>query len=294
MTSEFNPVSVREKFKDFDGRIKEQMPLVLADSRYPMFITELFGQRAQGRGISRYIDTGDLVAYNGPKSDVQEIKFILTANKEGLTDLGRHALSLINPNSGYINQAVNLNDAVDATGKKISGAYETLQGNGVITLKRKDFGIIDTPITLEQFLNHKGWRVAVRHPDEVPKEFAEDFERAKEYAGRLVFSRYNNAMGMYLASGEKVPTLRAWCVVGLGDYRGSYASGNWDLDSGGGRLVGVAPEAPIALGTNASQITEVKSYTHSDLQAFDDAVRGLEVAVKPELLSPLRQLRKRL
>ena len=53
-------------------------------------------------------------------------------------------------------------------------------------------------------------------------------------------------------------------------------------------------EAPVALGTGVSQVTEVKSYTPLDLQAFDNAVRGLEGFIKPELLNPLMQLRKRL
>jgi hypothetical protein len=240
MTSEFNPVQVREKYRDFNGRIKEQMPLVLADSRYPMFTTELFGQRLQGRGINRYVDTGDLISYGSKGSD-QEVKFILTATKYGTTDLGRYALGLINPHSGYINGAVNLNDAVDATGKKIAGAYEALQGNGVIAVKRKDLGVLDTLLTQEQVLNHKGWRIFMRHPDEVPKEFAEDFERAKEYVSRVAFSRHNNAMGMYLASEEEVPTLRAAYVGGLGG--GSRLYGRVRLDDVNGRLVGVAPEA---------------------------------------------------
>ena len=241
MTSEFNPVQAREKYTDFNGIIKKQMPLLLADNRYPMFITELFEQRLQGRGLGRYLDAGDLIAYNGPKSDKQEVKIILTATRRGLTDVGRFALGLINPQSTFANGAVNLAEAVGSDGKKVTNAYDALTGNGVITLTRKDFGIIDAPITLEQFLNHKGWRVAVRHPDEVPKEFAEDFECAKEYASRVVFSRDKNAMGMHLASGEKVPTLRAACVGWLG--YGSRLCGGFRLGYGDGRLVGVAPEA---------------------------------------------------
>ena len=51
MSSEFNPVRVRDKYADFNGKIKEQMPLLLADNRYPMFTRELAEQRVQGRGI---------------------------------------------------------------------------------------------------------------------------------------------------------------------------------------------------------------------------------------------------
>ena len=265
MSSEFNAVPVREKYVDFNGKIKDNVPVVLADNRYLMSTTELFEQRMQGRRINRYVNTGDLIAYSGPKSDEQEIKFILTATRNGLTDGGRFALGLINPHSEYLSGAVDLTKAVYiasapkqmnignafsdgqdcfVAGRPLNNAYEMLQGNGVIAVKRKNLGFLDERLTEEQFLNHKGWRILTRHPDEVPAEFAEDPERAKEYAGKVVFSRYDTAMGMYPSDGEKVPTLRAWCVDWLGDYWGSSAFGWNDLAHDSGRLVGVAPEAP--------------------------------------------------
>ncbi len=240
MTSEFNIKPVREKYQDFDGKNKEQMPLLLADDRYPMFVTQVFEKRVRGRGLGRYVDTGDLVAYNGPKRDDQEIKFILTATRNGLTDIGRLALDLINEKSDYINGAVNLNQARDIKGREIKGAYNALSGNGVIALKRKDFGILNQDLTLEQRLNHKGWRVLARHPDEVPKEFAEDFKAFKEYNLKVVSPQYDTVMGFYLANGEEVPTLRALFVSRLGGVGGSRVNGNSDLDNDNGRLVGVS------------------------------------------------------
>jgi len=245
MSSEFNPVRVRDKYADFNGKIKEQMQLLLADGRYPMFTRELAEQRVQGRGIGRYVDTGDLVTYNG-KGDNQEIRFILTANRQGLTEVGRFALGLINPYSDYMNGALDLTKAKDAPGKDVNGAYDAISGSGVIVVKRKE--IIGARMTQEQVLNHKGWRILLRHPDEVPAEFAEDFEGAKEYIGKVVFSRYDPAMGMFLSDGEKVPTLRAWCVYGLGGSDGSDAIGRYRLVDDGGCSVGVAPGAPNALG----------------------------------------------
>jgi len=242
MSSEFNSVQLREKYADFNGKIKEQMPLLLADARYPMFTRELAEQRVQGRGIGRYVDTGDLVDYKG-KGDNQEIRFILTANRQGLTETGRFALGLINPHSDYVNGALNLTKAKDAQGKDVNGAYEAISGSGVIAVKRKDLGIIGARMTQEQVLNHKGWRILLRHPDEVPVEFAEDFEGAKEYIGKVFFSRYDQAMGMFPSDGEKVPTLRAWYVNGLvGSSRSDAVDWNW-LDDVNGCSVGVAPEA---------------------------------------------------
>ena len=242
MTSEFNAHPVREKYQDFDGKNKEQMSLLLADNRYPMFTTQVFEERVLGRGIGRYVDTGDLVTYNG-KGDNQEIRFILTANRQGLTETGRFALGLINPHSDYVNGALNLTKAKDAQGKDVNGAYEAISGSGVIAVKRKDFGILGNRMTQEQVLNHKGWRILLRHPDEVPVEFAEDFEGAKEYIGKVFFSRYDQAMGMFPSDGEKVPTLRAWSVGRLDGYYWSVAFGRYWLAADDGCSVGVAPEA---------------------------------------------------
>ena len=290
MSSEFNSVQLREKYADFNGKIKEQMPLLLADARYPMFTRELAEQRVQGRGIGRYVDTGDLVDYKG-KGDNQEIRFILTANRQGLTETGRFALGLINPHSDYVNGALNLTKAKDAQGKDVNGAYEAISGSGVIAVKRKDLGIIGARMTQEQVLNHKGWRMLLRHPDEVPKELAEDFEGAKEYIGKVVFSKYDQAMGMFPSDGETVPTLRAWFVSRLDDCSRSNAGGRCGLDNDNGCSVGVAPEAPNALDTNVQQ---VKAYSPADLATFDNAVRGLEGVLNPALLRPFQQLRSKL
>ncbi len=58
--------------------------------------------------------------------------------------------------------------------------------------------------------------------------------------------QYDAAMGLYLTSREKVPTLRAACVGRLEGRSQFY--GGFDLGSDDGRLVGVAPEALNAPG----------------------------------------------
>ena len=146
-------------------------------------------------------------------------------------------------------------------------------------------------MTQEQVLNHQGWRILLRHSDEVPAEFPEDFEGAKEYIGKVVFSRCDKAMGMFPSDGETVPTLRAWYVYGLGGYYWSGAGDGNGLVSGSGCSVGVAPEAPNALGTNVQQ---VKAYSPADLATFDNAVKGLEGVLNPALLRPFQQLRSKL
>ena len=95
-------------------------------------------------------------------------------------------------------------------------------------------------------------------------------------------------MGIFLPSTKGVRLLYVW---GVDDYVRSGAIGDDDLGSDDGRLVGIAPEALSAPGKGASNI---KAYTMADLQAVDKAMKGLEATVRPELLAPFAQLRKKL
>ena len=107
--------------------------------------------------------------------------------------------------------------------------------------------------------------------------------------GKERFS-YDTAMGVYPDSAGNDVKMRTCFVGRLGSRSDAY--GRNDLNfSGGGRLVGIAPEVFSAPDKGASNI---KSYTMTDLQAFDGAVKGLEATVRPELLIPFAELRKKL
>ncbi len=222
-----------------------QMSKLLADNRYPISTIELFERRVKDSAdlpdwIENDFNTGDLVIYNGSTSDYQEIKFVLTTTRTGVTDFGKFALGFINTKSHYVKGGVNLTGAYNSiTKKKIANGYDALQGNSVIALKRKDIGILQENLTLEQVLNHKGWRILARHPDEVPEEFAEDFEIFKEYTGKVVFFRHNKAMGMATLDGGIIPMLKAWHIGRLGS--GSDACGSSNLEYKYVSFVGVAP-----------------------------------------------------
>ena len=45
---------------------------------------------------------------------------------------------------------------------------------------------------------------------------------------------------------------------------------------------------------SGNDTSNIKAYTIADLQAFDGAVKGLEATVRPELLIPFAELRKKL
>ena len=91
---------------------------------------------------------------------------------------------------------------------------------------------------------------AQAHP--ILRAFARTKKRLNAYTNRMFPEMkkrfdYDTAMGVYLDSFRKVPTLRAAVVCGLGD--GSGLSGRVYLDRGYGRLVGyLAPEAQATQG----------------------------------------------
>ncbi len=77
----------------------------------------------------------------------------------------------------------------------------------------------------------------------------------------------------------------------------SNATGGYILNSGNGRFVGKAPEAPSAPGnvdSEAPTSQTIKPHTLVQLQAFDHAVKRLESIVRPDVLAPIIELRKRL
>ncbi len=271
---------LRKKYETFPGLSREQMPKLLANNRYPMSSAEIFELRVKESTRflwNSYVKVGDLAAYDGSRSDEQEIKFILTTTRAGVTDIGKFALGLINKKSKYTGGGLDLTRAYDSlANKEAANAYEALQGNGVIAVKRKDIGILNQLLTQEQVLNHKGWRILARHRDEVPKEFAEDFEVFKEYT-RIVFSdlrrtsysrchlamgfsflircsNYDRIPGLPLPyNASVVPRLKTFCIAEK--LHGWFNVTGWfDLDNdddngydyccpGNDFFVGVAPEA---------------------------------------------------
>jgi len=121
------------------------------------------------------------------------------------------------------------------------GVYERLQGVFCTLEQRrrlnKDFILEDALVSLE-------WNMFARHQSFVGAEKAFDSRLLNEYARRIVFTQFRETMGVYLSDlSPQKPRLRALCVSWLGDFGGSRASGNSDLDYVGGGLVGIVPGA---------------------------------------------------
>ena len=281
-------IKTATQFKTYNGRNIDQMPLMLAEGVVPL---PVFGFMQNREGIVEqfgdiYVDTSDLVAYGG-KGASDEIKMVLTVDNQGrITEDGRKALGLINPLQERDSGALVLNDKV----------YGGFNGAGVVLLSRNDMDkyVINKSLTETQVLNHPGWRVLLRYPDAVPDEFAYDKGLMQEIVGRTFAEMkkrhtYTEGMGFYLDEAGKTPKMRAWYVDWLGYRSGAY--GRSGLDDDGGRLLGITPEAPSALGKVASV---VRPYNAADLQAFDKAMKGLEGILRPEVLEPFVDLRKKL
>lgn len=258
MTLQFNePARKPYEADKYFGRNIDKMPELLADNRLPLSVSGFMKLRLKALDLyasilenpkdsspeykkevakffkdvwSNYADTGDGVLYH-PEGMIK-------------TDLDSESIRKINPKSKMTpDGAVRLESGLYAATKMPELSKEEVQ---------KYTG---KPHSGEEALDNKLWRVFARDPNEVPTQHAEDPALLKTYVkafnrlAKIVFD-YNNGMGVYVGSPEKnAETARSWIVYRLRN--GSNAGGRYHLDVGGGRPVGVAPEAPrLAVPSN--------------------------------------------
>ena len=227
-------------FEWYEGRNVEQMPELMGDGRVPIAIAGLMQQKLDVRNCPRDIktawmdndfDSSDLVCY-GSKKIGDKLKYILTIdNQNKITKNGYLKLSLINPKEKLINGAINLG---------FNNQWENLQGEGVINLSIKELGIINKRLIKEKASDSKLWRIALRHPDEVPKGF--EIDGLHKAAIDYIFAEvkrlgYDTAMGVYPDSLGNNPSMRTWRVGWIGS--GSGADGRTNLYSEDGLFAGL-------------------------------------------------------
>lgn len=243
-------------YKDFrtdqTRQYREQLPLLLAgkDSegkivdipRVPIWIAHVFDRRLHSPKPdwkNNYFDASDFFGYAGKKTP-DNMKIILTVDNKGkITENGRRVLESITSETELCN------GALDAT-----GLYEEVGGISLSRSEVEKYGI-EKDLSKQEVLDHPVWRVILRHPDAVPAQFAYDKAFMQEvvnatFADMKTQFKYEEGMGVYLGSPEKVPTFRAAIVSRL-EFR-SWLNGWCNLDFGRGRLVGLAPEALNAPG----------------------------------------------
>jgi len=257
--------ATREAYQEFYGRNVEQMPKLVADGRVPMNVSQLMQRRldvrnsdkaVKGSYMDNYFDTGDAVVYH-PDG---RVKIVL--DSQTLRDM--------TPESQRVGGALIIGEDV----------YNTLEEE---EFKKGKLGKVNEQMSREDVKSHPVWKALARDQGLLNDYADYIFAEGKERFG------YDTAMGVYPDSAGDNPKLRAWFVYGL-EVR-SDADGWLDLDNLCGRFVGIAPEAPNALGKGVSNI---KAYTMADLQTVDKTMKGLEGTLHPDVLKPFVELRKKL
>ena len=225
MTLELNETV--EPYREFYGSNVQQMPLLISGKddkgevidipRIPLSVAGLMERRlnsSKGAWKDNYFDNGDAIVYH-PDG---KFKIVLDAQ----------ALREITPKSKLQNGALILAD----------GMYEKMQGH---EFTRNDAEIITgRELSPNEVKAHPIWGVVARDKTLLQAYVEKMFPEMKER-----FS-YETAMGVYLASKEKVPTLRVLFAYRLENW--SRLRGLSNLDCGDGRFAGVAPEALSAPG----------------------------------------------
>ena len=160
------------------------------------------------------------------------------------------------------------------------GVYERLQGVFCTLEQRrrlnKDFILEDALVSLE-------WNMFARHQSFVGAEKAWESRLLNEYTRRVVFSQFENAMGIYLSAAPEKQRLRAACVYRLGDW--SLFVGWCSLDSDYGRLVGIAPEALEAARQRSFELCERLSKTAYPILKRDEVNEAITRTGNSETLN---------
>lgn len=206
-------------YKEFQGRNVDQMPKLVADGRVPMNVAQLMQRRLDVRNsdskvksayMDNYFDTGDAVVYhpNGNVKIVLDSETLRQMTSESQRNAGALVLS--------------------------EDAYKALDGE---EFKKGKIEKVNEWMSREEVKAHPVWKVLARENQSLLNDytdyiFAEGKERFNYDTAMEIFPGYANG---------KTPEMRAWYVGGLGN--GSVAGGWCDLGSGGGRFVGIAPEA---------------------------------------------------
>jgi len=270
-------------FREFYGNNLVQMPLLIASSRTPISFARVMQRRLDLRDgpqdvktawNDNYFDTADAVIY-GPDGEV-----LVELDAQTL----RGVTSESPRNGGAVILGANKDEAL--------ANYDTLkkQANVVVFDKGK-LGEINTGLSREVVKAHPFWKVIARNQTLLNDFVDYTFEEYQARFAKDTKIEDIRIMGVYPSSCQgDSPEMRALYAYWLEN--GANVGGRNGLGSGDGRLVGeLAPEAQVAKNSGASAIG---IYSMADLQTFDNAYKGLESTIKPEVLKPFADLRRKL
>jgi hypothetical protein len=226
-------------FQIYDGKNIDTAPRILAANEIIAPFFYIAQKRINASSpediktwVDHWYDTSDLFLYND-KDNAEDIKMVLAYDaKYNLTKAGETCLKLIHPQP-LVNGGINM-----------SGKYSDIKGDGVISTTRSELAkVLEDGLTKAQRKDSRLWKMLLRHPDEVAAEFAVpglhgDYIDWVDSTYSSRFGKEKKLMGVYLASPQDVPHLRAWYVDGLVDR--SLADGRYYLDFVSGRFAGIS------------------------------------------------------
>ena len=203
-------------YKEFFGRVTEQMPLLIAEGRVPLSVADVLERRLHS-GLpdwkDNYFFTGDAIVCHPDK----KFKIVLDAEP----------LRTLTSKSNGQNGALVLPD----------GLYEDLQGEEFLYKDVKN--LLGKDLSQKEILRHPLWRAVAREQGLLEEYVPKMFEEMKSSFN------YDENMGVYLDLFDDYfnnsPKLKP---LGVATLEGrSRLDGRYSLYSEVGRSVGVVPEA---------------------------------------------------
>ena len=203
------------KYKLFKGDTYQNlMPQLVASGLSPVSFADIMRARLESiktntkkdLRLSDYFNSGDGVAYNNNRMKiVYDAPQLRTIDKATPLSLGALILS---PEEYDASEGIDFSrDSLDDAG-------------------------IDRFLTMKEAKSHPIWLALARGDQYLLSEYADLM-----FAGEKTRNNYDQLMGVYLASEQTEPTMRAWFLGGFG--RGSYAGGRSGLNYYDARLLGV-------------------------------------------------------
>ena len=228
---------------------------------------------------NNYWDTSTLSATKG---DVVKVILPYEIGSKYPSGAARFGLSLINPNENLVNYGVNLD---------VDNRWETLEGNGVYTLKRKEL-ILNQDLTEKQAMKHELLLTKLGHPDYVDAKFARSKDEVAEIIGKTFElgkkeHGYKEMMGQYLSDVNDKGILKAWYVDRLDLGAGSGARSNLDDDDGQLPFVSVGDakinaESKSKIFTGSQDVNQGVNVDQARMQ-----LKTLETILQPEQINEI-------
>ncbi len=204
-----------ESYKEFFGIYSEEMPKLISEGFNPISVSDVMVNRINSRyseeksksyWLNNYFDTIDAIAYH-PNN-----KMKIVFDSQNLKD--------VNSESQFHKGSLILEDSV----------YESLNG---FEFTRKELeNNLWKWFNAKQIKSNPIWKTLARD-----QNLLEEYSEYILSEGKIKFgTNYDHAMAIYFTFPEKIPTMRALNIWGMG--LGSCVFGSHVLNSGFSRVVG--------------------------------------------------------